>query len=83
MWFRRRALLAEGGGARVGGNLVGPLWDGKGGRAWSESESELMNGSKVFAAGLLLRWANIMGPSTCEAWIGGEGWRTLLRRECP
>jgi hypothetical protein len=67
-----------------------PLLDGKGGREWlSESESELATkGSKEFVAGLLLRWEkdwaeDNMGPSACEEWMGGDGWRTLLRRNCP
>ena len=87
--IRRRAILPEGGAARVGGNFVGTLLEGKGGRELlSESESELtIKGSNEFAAGLLLRWtkdwAEDMGPSTCEEWMEGEGWRTLLRRECP
>jgi hypothetical protein len=66
------------------------LLDGNGGRELlSESESELTTkGSKEFVAGFVLRlgedWAeDKMGPSTCEEWMGGEGWRTLLRRDCP
>lgn len=65
-----------------------PLLDGNGARELlSESESELTtNGSNEFIAGLALRWEkdgaeDRMGPSTCEEWIGGDGWRTLLRRD--
>jgi hypothetical protein len=90
VWFRRRANLPEGGAARVGGSFAVPLLDGKGGRKLlSESESELtMNGSKEFIARLVLRWGmdwaeDNVGPSACEEWMGGEGWRTLLRRDCP
>lgn len=87
--FLRRAILPEGGAARVGGGLVTPLADGKEvvRALLSESESELTtNGSKEFVAGL--RWGkdwaeDNIEPSTCEEWMGGEGWRTLLRRECP
>ena len=54
----------------------------------SESESELIiKGSKEFAAGLVMRWAKDWAEddvaSTCEEGIDGDGWRTLLRRECP
>lgn len=88
VWFRRRAVLPGGGAARVGGSFVVPLLDGNGARELlSESESELtMNGSNELIAELLLRGGKDgaeenMGPSTCEEWIGGEGWRTLLRRD--